>query len=376
MIIQSRNVYYEEKLQPRQIVIDGDKIVNILPYGMCPCDRDYGDNVIMPGLIDIHNHGYNRGDSNHATIEWLKEWMAYLPSEGVTATLATTSSAPYEDIINSLHHIAEFMSGRSNGAQLLGVYSEGPFISKAFPGAQSLTNQIIPTPEVIDSFIEASGNRLIYVMIAPDELEGNYDVISYCVKKGIKVTLGHTGADFKTCEAAVRAGAVSFTHTYNGMKGLHHREPGTLGAAMYYDDCYAELICDGVHTHPVAANILARIKGKDRLILITDSVAIKGLKPGFYHTPDRDVTVGEDGVGRLANGTIAGSCNRLNKVLRFAIKEAKIDLITAYNACTINPCRLLNVNQKGLIKEGYDADIVVFDPEYEPIDVYIMGEKF
>lgn len=376
MIIQSTRVYYDEKIVAKQIKIEDGKIVDVLPYGMCACDKDYGDYLIMPGLIDIHNHGYDLGDNNHATSDWLKKWTAYLPKEGVTSTLSTISSAPYDTLIESLKEIGKWLKDEHTGTNILGVYSEGPFISTDFRGAQSLECKIIPDRGVIDAFDEACDHHLILVMLAPEELKGDYDVIRYMVQKGIRVTLGHTGATYDIAMAAIKNGATSFTHTYNGMRGIHHREPGVVSAAMLYDDCYAELICDGVHVKEEPARILAKMKGKDKLILVTDSVAIKGLKPGRYEAKDRVTIVGEDGVGRLEDGTLAGSCNKLNKVLQFAIKSAKIDPVTALNACTINPCRMLGIKDKGLIFKGYDADIVVFDDEFDPVDVYIKGAVF
>ena len=190
------------------------------------------------------------------------------------------------------------------------------------------------------------------------------------------VAIGHSGADFEKCAEAIEAGATSFTHTYNGMNGLHHREPGVTGAAMYHDNCYTELICDGVHVNKVAANILAKTKGKDKLILITDSATVKGLKPGIYQDGGNTIIVDEKGRVNKLDGTIAGSSNKLNKVLEYAIKEAKIDEVTAYNACTKNPCEMLGINNKGLIRKGYDADIAVFDENYEPVAVYILGKEF
>ncbi len=376
MIIQSKRVYHDERIEPHQIKIEDDKIVAVLPYGLEEADKDYGEALIMPGLIDIHNHGYDTVDCNYATEEWLEHWTSYLPHEGVTATLATISTAPYDDLIKSLGIIGDYITKDTKGTQILGVYSEGPFISEDYRGAQALKDKLVPTVDIIEAFDAACGGKLLYVMVAAEELDGDYSVIRHCVEKGIKVSLGHTGATFDICEEAIANGVTSFTHTFNGMRGLGHREPGVVGAAMIHDDLFAELICDGVHVHKVPAKILADIKGKDHLILVTDSVAIKGLKPGTYHTESRTIIVGEDGVGRLENGTLAGSCNKLNKVLRYAIAEAGIDEVTALNACTINPCRLLGIPSKGLIQAGYDADIAVFDEDYDVVDVYIGGTKY
>ena len=195
----------------------------------------------------------------------------------------------------------------------------------------------------------------------------------------MKVALGHTGATFDICAEAIKHGATSFTHTYNGMKGLHHREPGVVGAAMYFDHCYTECICDGIHVNKYAANVLATTKGKDKLILITDSVNIKGLKPGVYHfsKKNRTTTITKEGVGYITGtNTLAGSCHKLNHILDFAINEAKIDPVTAMNGATINPMRMLGINDRGLIKENYKADIAVFDKRFNNKATFIDGKLF
>lgn len=381
MIIQSKNVYYEERLEPRQIRIEGDTITGVFPYNLFKVDKDYKDLIIMPGLCDVHNHGYNSLESNTATRSWLKEWTTYLPSEGVTSTLASISSFPKAGLLKALKTIGAFIDkDNKQGTHILGVYEEGPFISSGKErGAQNLEFQIIPNKKVIDEFNNACNGHLIYVMIAPEMLKGNYDVIDYCVKKGMKVALGHTGATYDICAEAIKHGATSFTHTYNGMKGLHHREPGVVGAAMYHDECYAECICDGIHVNKIAANVLAKTKGKDKFILITDSVNIKGLKPGVYHFEDkgRTTTITKDGVGYLTGTTtLAGSCHKLNHILDYAIHEANINFVTAMNAVTINPMKMLGINNRGLIKENYKADIAVFDKHFNNKATYIDGKLF
>lgn len=374
MIIQSKRVYFEEKLQPRQIKIEEGIIKDVYPYGLFEVDKDYDNLIIMPGLIDIHNHGYNGGDANHANEEWLHKYVEYLPSEGVTSVLSGISTHPKDKLLVSLKQIGDFIDSEYEGTRILGVYEEGPFVSQTHKGAQDFNYHIVPDKKVIDEFNDACNGHLIYVMIAPEMLEGNYEVIDYCCSKNMKVALGHTGASFDVCKQAVEHGAISFTHTFNGMSGLHHRNPGVVGAAMYFDECYAELISDGVHVHYAAANALAKCKGKDKLIIITDSVAIKGLPIGKLETAERTTYICEDGVGRLENGTIAGSCGRLNHNLYYAINNEDIPLTTAFNAVTINPCRMLGINDRGLISKGLRADIAVFDDEFNNQATYIGGK--
>ncbi len=374
MFLKSKRVWLEERFQPMQIRVEGGKITGLLPYDQPADALDYGDLRILPGLIDIHNHGYLGGDSNHATADWLRKWVSYLPSEGVTSLLATTSSAPEDTMLRGMAAIADAIEQHPRGAEILGVYSEGPLISVEFRGAQDEACIVKPTPEKITQYQNACRGRLVYCCIAP-EMDEELAATRFCVGQGIRVSLGHTGATFDQCAAARAAGAVSFAHTYNAMRGLHHREPGTLGAAMYFKDMYAELIGDGVHVDFRAANLLARLKGKDRLILVTDSVQIKGLPPGEYHAQDRHVFLGEDGVGRLPNGSIAGSAARMNRLLGNLIDKAGVPEVTAINAATCNPVEMLGLaDRKGYIRSGWDADLVVLEDDYAVRQTYCLGE--
>ncbi len=374
MIVQSKMVYYNEKFQSLQVEIVDGKIVGIYPYGLVGENvTDYGDNMILPGFIDIHNHGYGNCDSDHATVDWVKRWMAYLPTEGVTSICPTTSSAPHQVVLNGMRAIAQACKEGYEGTNILGIYSEGPFICYDYRGAQDWNSHLVPTREIIDQYLQASDNRLLYVMLAPEMLD-NTDVIKYCCSKGIKVTIGHTGATFRQCQEALAAGAVCFTHTYNGMRGLHHREPGVVGAAMYFEDAYAELIGDGVHVSFPAAHILAKIKGKDRLITVTDSVNVKGLPVG-RHVHNGEVLIIDENVARLEDGTLDGSVNKLNVLVRREINDAKIDVVTAINSVTCNPANMLGYgHRKGYIKEHYDADIVIMDEDFNPLQTYIAGK--
>ena len=375
MIIQSRNVYFEEKLQPLQVEIRNDKIAGVFPYGFFKADKDYGENWILPGLCDIHSHGYHGTDANHATEEGIREWMAYLPKEGVTATLPSTSSGvTKEKLFESCRNIARVIDSEYEGARILGIHSEGPFISKEFHGAQSIEHMLIPDEELIDEFQKACNGHLLLVMIAP-EVPEDCSIIKYCTEKGMRVSIGHSGASFEKCTEAIEAGAVSFTHTFNGMRGLNHRAPGTVGAAMYYDNAYAELIGDGNHVSYPAANILAKVKGKDRLITVTDSLRLKGFPVGTYDIGGEKITVTDYELCLLENGGICGSTAMLCHLLGKEINNAGIDYVTAINSCTCNPLNMLGLgNVKGYIKPGYDADICVLDENFDAVQTYVGGK--
>lgn len=377
MIIQSSRVWYEEHFVPKQLEIEGERIKGIYPYNLKKVDIDYGDLMILPGLIEIHCHGCLYHDASHATYDWIKEWMRLLASEGVTSVTPAISTAPEKDILESLSYFDEVIRDGYDGAKILGIYSEGPFISKSDKSAQDIRYRLTPTKDILDKYQKASGNRMKYVMVAPEELDEDMSFIKECVSQGIRVSIGHTTSTFDICSKARDAGAISFTHTYNGMKGFSHREPGTVGAALYYQDMYAELIGDGIHVGKEAATILAKIKGKDKLISVTDANRTKGLPVGKIDLYGKTLFVCEDGVARREDGGLAGSANSIKNILKNEIIKFGFPLETAINSVTCNPARLLGVdNSIGYISENYFADIVVLDNDYNVISTYINGELF
>ena len=371
MIIQSKKVWLNEKFIPAQISIKEGKIYSINEYNEESCDKDYNDYMIIPGLIDIHCHGYKGMSLNYANKEGLDIWRKDLVKEGVTSFVATTWTAPEKDLLNSFKVISQQMK-QTIGANILGIYVEGPQISFKYMGVHNPYMIQKPDIEQFKLYQKAADNNIKMITIAP-EMDDNHALIKYCSENEVVVAIGHTNADYQECVDASKDGAKSFTHTFNAMRGMHHREPGVAGAAMSMDNMYTELISDGVHVAFPVCKILARVKGKDKLILITDSVRTKGLKPGVYNFENRDMYVGEDGYGRSKNGNLAGSPNVLIKELKALILHCESPMDTAINSCTINPANLLNIKNKALIKEGYDADLLVMDNEYNPIQTIVGG---
>lgn len=375
MILQSKHVWINEQFQPAQLEIENGKILNIYPYGFKEVTDDFDEYKVLPGLIDMHCHGFNGMDCNYVHREGFIHWMNSLPKEGVTSFLATTSTAPEENLLQSFACIKKTITEYNEGAHCLGIHVEGPQISFDFKGAHNPYFIQKPSVEQFERYQDAASNIIKLICIAP-EMDVNHTLIKYCKNKGIKVTIGHTGATYNECVLAAKDGAGSFTHTFNGMLGIHHREPGTAGAAMAMDDMYAELICDGVHIHYAVAKVVAKTKGKDRLILITDAVQIKGLKPGIYETPNRWVEVKEDGCGRLKDGRLAGSSNKMITMLKNCIQECGIDEVTAINAATKNPATFLDLADKGVLEKGKDADILIIDNCFEVIQTYCRGKAY
>lgn len=365
MIIQSTRVWIDESFKKAAIEIQDGKITGIYPHGSREGVIDYGNNRILPGLIDVHCHGYHGMTCNEVTKEGMKLWAHDLLQEGCTSFEATTSTAAMEDLDRSFGILADIMDEGTDGAEILGIHVEGPLISAEFRGAQEISQLVKPTVEVMTKWQKLARGKINYVAIAP-EMDDEHQTIKWCKENNIKVAIGHTGASYDECLEASLDGATSFTHTYNGMRGLHHREPGVVGAALSLDNMYAELIGDGVHVHFVPAKILARAKGKDKLLLITDSVQVKGLPVGKYEKGLSTVEVKEDGCAYLPDGRLAGSSNKLIDEVKKLIEIAGVDEQIVINAATKNPATFLGIeDSKGQLLRGSDADIIVIDDNYK-----------
>ncbi len=370
MILQSTRVYIDGALKPAQIELQGTKIDQIHPYGLNKVDLELNDLMILPGFIDIHDHGYQGMNANKANKEGVIRWMKALPSEGVTSFLVTTSTALIEDLNASLKLCVEIMKTQKEGARILGFHLEGPFLTEKHKGAQR--GDWIQEPSVaLYKTLEKSADHQIKLMSLAIENDKDLSLVKYCHEQGVVLSVGHSAASIAQIRAAMPYGVKSFTHTFNGMSGLHHRDIGTAGAALRLDEMYAELIGDGVHVACDVAHILAKAKGKDKLILVTDAVQIKGLPQGEHQFFDRKVIIDEFGCGHLEDGRLAGSSNRMNDLMKNCVQKAEIDLETVINAATINPARLLGLDQKGRIQVGCDADLVVCNDDFEVKQTYV-----
>lgn len=373
MILQSQNVWLNEKFQPAQIVIENDKIKEIVSYNTYPNCEDYKNNWILPGLIDIHCHGFKGVHTNYPTLEGLEIWNKALSKEGVTSYLLTSSTALWEDLLKAYPILNKFILSNPQNSQVMGIHIEGPFISIKYKGAHK-EELIQPLePKLLQTLMDLAPNQIKMIAIAVEN-DIDYKMTKFCHKHDIILALGHSGANYEQILEAKKYGVKNFTHTFNAMTPLHHRNLNMVGAAMSMDDMFAEVIADGHHVHFELVKVLARAKGKDKLIAITDAVSIKGLPQGEYHFKDRDVTIDENGLGHLPNGTLAGSSNCLNKMLYNLIYEAKVPLVTSINAVTKNPATLLGWKHKGRLEVGCDADIVITTPQIEILSTYSRGK--
>lgn len=375
MIIQSKRVWILNCFIEAQIEIEFDKIVNILEYGSKKVDVDYGDKRIVPGFIDMHTHGYAGFDTNDAKEDGLRYWLKNVVKEGVTGICPTTITQSKEVLTRALKNVLAVHDSYYEGAEILGVHFEGPYLDKKYKGAQPEKYCVCPNVQEFREYQEACDD-LIKVITMACEHDANFELTKYCAEHGVLVSQGHSGATYQETVMAIANGAMSMTHVFNGMTGFHHREPGLVGAALRFRNIYGEIICDCHHVNKDALNNYFTCKGKDYAIMISDAVLAKNCPVGTKLVfGGNDIEVREDGCAYLlGTNTLAGSTLRINEGLRNLVEKAMVPFEYALNACTINPARALRIDDhKGKLVSGYDADIVVLNDDYSVEETYTRG---
>ena len=377
MIIQSKQVWIAGQFLAMQLEVNDGKITDILPYGTKEADEDYGEKRILPGFIDVHTHGAYGFDTNDAEPEGLRDWMKRIPEEGVTAILPTTVTQMPEVLTEALRNVAAVVKEGYEGAEILGVHFEGPYLDMEYKGAQPPEAIAAAAVEQFKMYQEAAEGLIKYITMAPEH-DRNFALTRHCRETGVVVSMGHSSATYEQAMLGIANGATSMTHVYNGMTPYHHRKPGLVGAAFRVRDIYGEIICDGCHSHLAALNNYFPAKGRDYGIMVSDSLRAKHCPPGgSYQLGGHDIEIGEDGLARLkGTDTIAGSTLNMNKGLKILVEKALVPLDAAINSCTLNPARCLGVDdRKGKLVVGYDADIVVLEDNYDVVQTYCRGKK-
>lgn len=329
----------------------------------------------VPGFIDVHIHGVNGADVMDATKEALDTMSSTLPKEGTTSFLATTMTQDTKEIEKALANVGEYLQGKqeTGKAEIVGVHLEGPFVNPDKAGAQPLKHIIDPDLPLLKKWELLTNNMIKLVTLAP-ERPGGLEMVNYLSTHGIVASIGHSDATFEEVNKAIESGANHVTHLYNQMSGLHHREPGVVGSVFLRDELKAEIIVDGVHVRPEMVDLAYKIKRKDGLLLITDSMRAKCLKNGEYDLGGQDVIV-KDGKAVLADGTLAGSILKLGTALQNIITYTGCTLADAIEMASVNPAKQLNIfDRKGSLAIGKDADIVILDDNLDVYMTFCRGE--
>lgn len=326
---------------------------------------------VIPGLIDVHNHGNSNADFSDGSYEGDVKMAKYLASVGVTSFAPATMTLPYAVIARALEAGLQLHKAPvEHAARLLGVQMEGPFFSEKKKGAQNGEYLRLPDFAAFEKLYRDSEGLISIVDLAP-ELEGSVEFVEQA-KKLCTVSIAHTDSDYEHAKAAIDAGVTHLTHLYNAMPPIHHRKPGVIGAASENEAVSAEVICDGIHVHPSSIRMAFKLFGADRMVLISDALRCCGMPEGEYELGGQQVFL-KDNVARLADGTIAGSATNLFDCMRNAIRFG-IPKEDAVRAATWNPARQIHaLDRVGSIADGKLADFVVCDAELNRQQVYLGG---
>lgn len=327
--------------------------------------RDANVPIILPGFIDTHVHGGGGRDMMEGGDAAVHITTTHA-QHGTTSLLATTMTAPMEDLQTAFKGIAPFFHRQpKNAARLLGVHLEGPYINSGKLGAQP----DFARPVAVDELELLNNIAPIRLITLAPEVPGNLAMIAGLTKAGYIVQIGHSAGSYEDGIAALGQGASGFTHLFNAMTGLHHRKPGMVGAALAHAE-FAEIIPDLLHVHAGAMHVALR--AIPRLFCVTDSTSATGMPDGEYRLGRNTVTKCLGGV-RLADGTLAGSTLTMDQALRNLVNELGLDLQNASRRVSTNAADYLRMTDRGRLTPGAWADVVVMDRDLNLRDVYVEG---
>jgi len=367
IVIQGRSVITPQGEVPNAaVVVENGKIQEILqdvPVAGDFTKYEYVDGIISPGFIDVHIHGANGHDTMDGTYEALNAISSYLASTGTTGFLATTVTSKHADLLHAIQAVKKAKERGTEGAAILGMHLEGPYINIAKKGAQNGEFVRKPDPNELQSYIALLGEDFKLITLAP-ELDEGFQTIALAKNAGAVVSAGHSCCSYETALAAFDAGVTHATHLFNGMEPLHHREPGLVGAVLADPRVSAELIVDNIHVHAGAIRVVMAAKGLEKIILITDCMRAGNLPDGFYDLGGLNVSV-KNGIARTESGSLAGSTLRMIDAVKNMVQLCGVPLADAVHLASRNPAQIIGLgDKKGTLEVGKDADIIVFDKDF------------
>jgi N-acetylglucosamine-6-phosphate deacetylase len=355
------------------IVMNRGRLVDVARCATAPTDAERVRGLIVPGFIDMHIHGGDGADFMDADEESCRRILRFHARHGTTSVAATTLSSSVADLDRAVKAIASAAADDSTGgAEICGIHLEGPYINRKNAGAQDVGSIRPADIHEIESLLTAAP-RLRWVITLAPEIEGARALIEHFRGK-VLFSIGHTSGDFADAVAGLDWGATHFTHLFNAMTGMHHREPGVVGAALVSAGATAEIIADGVHVHPAVMRIATALL-PHRVALVTDAIRACGLADGKYKLYGYEITVA-DGTARLPNGTLAGSVLTMARAVQNMVELAGLPIETVLPLATEVPARILGIaDRKGKLESGYDADVAILTPRFQVERAFARGEE-
>ncbi|MBU5454358.1 N-acetylglucosamine-6-phosphate deacetylase [Caproiciproducens sp. MSJ-32] len=374
MIIKNCNIIYLDRIEKGSVLVENGKIKAINPASYNTVEVIDGEGLYLsPGFIDVHIHGAGGYDTMDGTYEAINEISKTIVKHGTTSFTPTTMTVAISDIRKSMEAIKEAKLNGTDGANVLGAHLEGPFISGKAIGAQNPNFLAEPTLENFKAMVGDCEDAVVSITIAP-EIPGAKELAKELSRKGIVCSIGHTKATYSEAMEGIKCGFSHATHLFNAMTPFTHREPGVVGA-IFDSDITTETISDGIHISYPSLRIAYKQKTTDKVLLVTDAMMACCMPDGMYTLGGQDVVVTE-GAARLVSGSLAGSVLTLDKAVYNVYKNVGYPLHEAVKMATYNAAKHCKVdNKKGLIKEGYDADLLLFDDEINIKKVFVGGKE-
>ena len=365
-----------KKFAPGRVIIDGPLIRDVgtaetitIPSG---AERvDASQMFVTPGFVEPHIHGCGGVDLMDGTHESLNVVSRTLPRHGTTSFLATTVSSPSDVLTAAIEKIGGQIARHFDGAQPLGIHLEGPFISPVKRGTHKVANVSVPDASLFQQWIRAANNSVRLVTLAP-ELPGTREVVRIARDAGIVVAMGHSNATFQEAHSAAGDGVCYAVHTFNAMRAFSHRDPGIVGEVLSDDRIFAEIIADGIHVDRSVVRLFARAKGRERVLLVTDAISATDMPDGRYMLGNDTVDV-SGGVCRDSEGRLAGSTLTQDVALHNFVQWSGWPFEDALLGLTLNPARALNLEKKGMLEPGADADVVLMDQTFRIMKTFVKG---
>jgi len=375
MLIKNCNIIYLDKIVNGSILVENGKIKEINPTKFDDDNiLDANGLYLSPGFIDIHIHGAGGYDTMDGTDEAINTISKTIVTHGTTSFTPTTMTVSIEAIQKSMKVIKKLKEEGTEGAIVLGAHLEGPFISPEAIGAQNPNYLLSPSISAYNEMVGDCDDAVVSITLAP-EVDGAKELIKYLSAKGIVCSLGHTKATYEQAMEAIECGACHSTHLFNAMTPLTHRFPGVVGAIFDSNNITTETISDGIHISYPSLRIAYKQKSTDNVLLVTDAMMACCMPDGDYSLGGQDVIV-STGAARLRNGSLAGSILTLDKAVKNVYKNCNLPLNEVVKMASYNGAKHCKVDDhKGIIREGYDADLILFDDDINIQKVFISGKE-